>query len=296
MQSSSKTRYRRCSRAAIASVLLGVSSGVAMAKDEKAVEEAAALFSRAKFDRSTTIDNKYLPLKPGTRQVYNGSTQEGNERVPHRIVWTVTDLVKDINGVRAVVVWDRDFKAGKLIENELVFFAQDNEGNVWHLGQIREVFEEKDFVGAQAWLAGSEGAKAGVMMQAAPQAGTPGYSQGYAPSPFNWTDVGRVDRVGRKTCVKTGCYKDVLVIAEGSTEEGPDAEQLKYHAPGVGFVRVGWRGKREKNRETLELTEIGTLDEKGLAEARAEAREIEKRAYIYGRTAPAELRPVAQTQ
>jgi hypothetical protein len=296
MQSRAKTRYRRCSRAAVAAVLLGVSGGVAMAKEEKAVEEAVALFSRAKFDRSTVIDNNYFPLKPGTRQVYKGSTQEGNERVPHRIVWTVTDLVKDINGVRAVVVWDRDFSAGKLIESELVFFAQDNDGNVWHLGQIRETYDELELVGGRAWLAGSEGAKPGIMMLADPSSVKRTYSQGYAPPPFNWTDVARVDKLGQKTCVKTGCYKDVLVIAEGSTEEGPDAEQLKYHAPGVGFVRVGWRGKREKNRETLELTEIGTLDEKGLAEARAEAREIEKRAYIYGRTAPAELRPVAQSQ
>ncbi|HSF22936.1 MAG TPA: hypothetical protein VLE20_01830 [Blastocatellia bacterium] len=275
---------------------MGVSGGVAMAKEEKAVEEAVALFSRAKFDRSTVIDNKYFPLKPGTRQVYKGSTQEGNERVPHRIVWTVTDLVKDINGVRAVVVWDRDFSADKLIESELVFFAQDNDGNVWHLGQIRETYDELELVGGRAWLAGSEGAKPGIMMLADPSSVKRTYSQGYAPPPFNWTDVARVDKLGQKTCVKTGCYKDVLVIAEGSTEEGPDAEQLKYHAPGVGFVRVGWRGKREKSRETLELTEIGTLDEKGLAEARAEAREIEKRAYIYGRTAPAELRPLAQTQ
>ncbi len=296
MQSSSETRYRRCSRAAIASVLLGVSSSVAMAKDEKAVEEAVALFSRAKFDRSTVIDNKYFPVKPGTRHVYKGSTQEGNERIAHRVVWTVTDLVKDINGVRAVVAWESDFSAGKLIETELVFFAQDNDGNVWHLGQLRETYDELEFVGGRAWLAGSEGAKPGIMIPADPGSVKGTFSQGYAPPPFNWTDVGRVDKLGQKTCVKTGCYKDVLVIAEGSTEEGPDAEQLKYHAPGVGFVRVGWRGKREKNRETLELTEIGRLDEKGLAEARAEALEIEKRAYIYGRTAPAEPRPLAQTQ
>ena len=86
----------------------------------------------------------------------------------------------------------------------------------------------------------------------------------------------------------------MLVISEGSTEEGPDAEQLKYHAPGVGFVRVGWRGKGEKLRESLELTEIVKLDANAMAQARAEALEIEKRAYIYGRTPPAELNPVAQ--
>jgi hypothetical protein len=187
-------------------------------------------------------------------------------------------------------------RACKLIESELVFFAQDDAGNVWHLGQLRETYDETEFVGGRAWLGGTDGAKAGIMMKADPRAGTPGYAQGYAPAPFDWNDVGRVDKVGQKTCVRTGCYKDVVVISEGSTEEGPDAEQLKYHAPGVGFVRVGWRGTGEKLRETLELTEIVKLDAKALAEARAEALAIEKRAYIYGRTAPAELNPVAQAE
>lgn len=297
MQSKSKAfHYRRYTRAGLASALMAVSSSVALAIDEKAVESEAALFNSAKFDRSTVIDNKYFPLKPGTRHVYNGSTQEGNERIPHRIVWTVTDLTKDINGVRAVVVWDRDFSAGKLIESELVFFAQDNDGNVWHLGQIRETYDDVEFVGGRAWLGGSEGAKPGIMMMADPASVKRTYSQGYAPPPFNWTDVARVDKLGQKTCVKTGCYKDVLVTTEGSTEEGPDAEQLKYHAPGVGFVRVGWRGNREKNRETLELTKIVKLDEKEMAEARAEALAIEKRAYIYGRTPPAEPLAGARTQ
>jgi hypothetical protein len=274
--------------------LLAISSGFAMAKDEKGPE--VPQLDRTKFERSTVVDNKYHPLVPGTRHIYNGSTQEGRERVPHKVVWTVTDLTKVVDGVRAVVVHEQDHRDGKLIESELVFFAQDDAGNVWHLGQLRETYDETEFVGGRAWLGGTDGAKAGIMMQADPRAGTPGYSQGYAPPPFNWTDHGRVDKVGQKTCVRTGCYKDVLVISEGSAEEGPDAEQLKYHAPGVGFVRVGWRGKGEKLRETLELTEIVKLDEKAMAEERAESLAIEKRAYIYGRTAPAELNPLAQAQ
>jgi hypothetical protein len=267
-----------------------------MAKDEKGPRIEPPQFDRTNFERSTIVDNKYHPLVPGTRHTYKGSVQEGGERVPHKVVWTVTDLTKVVDGVRAVVVHEQDHQAGKLIESELVFFAQDNAGNVWHLGQLRETYDETEFVGGRAWLGGTDGAKAGIMMQADPRPGTPGYSQGYAPPPFNWTDVGRVDKGGQKTCVRTDCYKDVLVISEGSTEEGPDAEQLKYHAPGVGFVRVGWRGKGEKLRETLELTEIVKLDAKAMAAARAEALAIERRAYIYGRTAPAELNPLAQAE
>jgi hypothetical protein len=295
MQSTTTVSYRRrCARVGFASVLMAVTSGVAMAKNEKTQPTEAPVFDRTKFERSTIVDNKYHPLVPGTRHIYKGSVQEGGERIPHRVVWTVTDLTKVVDGVRAVVVHEQDHRAGKLIESELVFFAQDSAGNVWHLGQLRETYDETEFVGGRAWLGGTDGAKAGIMMQADPRPGTSRYSQGFAPPPFNWTDVGRVDKIGQKTCVKTGCYKDVLVISEGSTEEGPDAEQLKYHAPGVGFVRVGWRGKGEKLRESLELTEIVKLDANAMAQARAEALEIEKRAYIYGRTPPAELNPVAQ--
>ena len=82
------------------------------------------------------------------------------------------------------------------------------------------------------------------------------------------------------------------MIAESSKEE-LDAHQLKYYARGVGNVRVGWRGKGEKTRETLELVEVVKLGPEDLAKARAEALELEKRAYTYGRTPPAEQMPGA---
>jgi hypothetical protein len=275
---------------------LGLSSSVLTAQKNKAPEKQFEDFDRNNFDRSTSIDNKWMPLKPGTQYVYKGSTQEEKKRVPHRVVFVVTDLIKVINGVPAVVVWELDYKAGKMVEQELVFFAQDKDGNVWHLGQLSETYDDQEFVGGRAFLVGTDGARAGIMMQAEPRLGTPSYSQGYAPPPFNWTDRGKVDKVGQKTCVPTGCYNDVLIIAESSEEEGPEAEQLKYYAPGIGFVRVGWRGKGEKLRETLELVETAKLDPEALAKARAEALQIERRAYVYGRTPPAELMSATGSQ
>jgi hypothetical protein len=268
-------------------------SGVVMAQKASTPEKRFEDFDRKNFDRSTDVDNKWFPLKPGMQYVYKGTTQEGKKRVPHRLVVTVTDLTKMIDGVRTIVVWEVDYKGGRLVETEIVFFAQDKDGNVWHLGQLRETYDEKEFVGGRAFLSGTDGARAGIIMQAEPRLGTPSYSQGYAPPPFNWTDRAKVDQVGQKTCVLTGCYQDILVTAESSDEEGPEAQQLKYYAPGVGFVRVGWRGKGEKVRETLELAEVVKLDSAALAKARADALELEKRAYIYGRTPPAELLPQA---
>ena len=85
-----------------------------------------------------------------------------------------------------------------------------------------------------------------------------------------------------KNCVPTGCYDDVLVIAETSKSE-PNAEQLKYYARGVGNVRVGWRGKGEKLQETLELTGIAKLSPEALAKARAAALDLDQRAYRFSK-------------
>ena len=98
--------------------------------------------------------------------------------------------------------------------------------------------------------------------------------------------------MGQKTCVPVDCYEDVLVIAETSQSE-PDAQQLKYYARDVGNVRVGWRGKGEKTKETLELAELVQLSPEALAEVRAEALKLEKHAYeiskdVYAHTSPAE--------
>ena len=113
------------------------------------------------------------------------SPSRNGENVPHRIVFTVTDLTKVINGVRTVVIFGRDYSRGELLEAELAFFAQDRDGNVWHLGQYREMYDEVGLVGGRAWLVGHlDGARAGIMMKAKPPLGTPSYSQGYAPAPF----------------------------------------------------------------------------------------------------------------
>jgi hypothetical protein len=244
-------------------------------------------FDPDNFDHPTTIDNEWLPLKPGTQFIYEGFTVEDGEEIPHQIVFTVTDLTKVIGGVRTVVIFDRDYSDGELEESELTFFAQDNDGNVWHLGQYSETYDEEGFVGGQAFLVGHlEGVKAGIMMKAEPKLGTPSYSQGFAPPPFNFTDRARVFKTGQETSVPFGDFEDVLVIEEFDQEE-PDAFQLKYYAASVGNVRVGWRGADE-SQETLELVDVVQLGEDALSEVRAEALELETRANVYGSTPPAE--------
>ena len=249
-------------------------------------------FERAQFDDPTNIDNKWLPLTPGTQFVYEGSTfvVEEQLREVHRVVFTVTDLTKVIDGVRTLVVWDRDYSGGELVETELAFHAQDNDGNVWHLGQYPEEYEDGKFYDAPAWIVGRQGAHAGVSMKAKPKLGAPSYAQGYAPPPLNWDDRARVYKVGMKVCVPVDCYENVLVTEEFEPSI-PGVYQLKYYASGVGNIRVGWRGKKQDERETLELVEVKHLSPEAMAEVRKAAMELDRRAYerskVYRDTQPA---------
>jgi hypothetical protein len=288
---------------------LELSSGCVTAQDNKtdskststtdgmAAEKKFEDFDAGKFERSTQIDNGYMPLKSGMRYVYEGSTVEDDGTVvPHKVVINVTDLTKMIGGVRSVVTWDLDYSDGELVEAELAFFAQDNEGNVWRMGEYPEEYDEGKFIEAPTWIHGLEDARAGIMMKANPQPGTTSYSQGWGPA-VDWTDRGQVDQIGQKTSVPAGSYDDVAIIAETSASE-PDAQQLKYYARGVGNIKVGWRGAGEKTKETLDLTKVEQLDAKAMAEVRDAAMKMEKHAYevsknVYAHTPPLEHTPIA---
>ena len=236
-------------------------------------------FERARFENSAHIDNMWLPFTPGTQFVYEGSaTIEDEGRQPRRVVTTVTDLTKEIGGVRTLVISEKDYTAGQLSEPELAFFAQDDAGNVWLVGEYPEEYENGRFDKAPAWINGQEGARAGITMLADPRIDTPDYAQGFAPPPVEFTDRGEVYKTDQQTCVPVDCYRNVLVTEEFNPDE-PDSYQLKYYAPGVGNVRVGWRGKKEEEKETLKLTDYRHLSPEALAKVRRDAMEMDQRAY-----------------
>jgi hypothetical protein len=250
-------------------------------------------FDPANFGDPTTVDNTYFPLTPGTRFVYEGQALDGKDTVERRVEMIVSDLTKEIAGVQTVVIWERDHTDGELEESEIAFFAQDDGGNVWLFGEYPEEYDGEEIVKTPAWIAGIGGARTGITIMGHPELGTPSYAQGFAPPPVNWNDRARVYQVGEQTCVPEACYQDVLVTEEFERTK-PGAFQLKFYAPGVGTVRVGWRGKNEKEREELELVELTSLGAAELADVRDEVLAIEARAYelspdVYGPTLPLEM-------
>jgi len=248
------------------------------------------VFNRSDFSNPTRIDNRWSPLVPGNVFILDGRSNRGGGLLPHRVVFTVTDLVKEINGVDAVMLWDRDYNNGELQEAELAFFAQDDDGNVWLMGEYPEEYQGDIFIGAPStWISGFSGADAGILVPGSSHLAEV-YLQGWAPD-VNFLDCGRAFAVGQSVCVPYNCFENVFVVDEWSPLEPASGHQRKYYAPGVGNVLIG--AVDDPEAETLVLTSILRLSPEELAEARVEALRLEQRAYEinadYQRTQPSRL-------
>ena len=243
-------------------------------------------FDASTFSNGANITNEWLPLQPGRRWIHDGVTIEGGERIPHRIVFTVTNLTKRIDGVDTIVAYVEDYTDGELVEKEIAFYGQDDAGTVWYFGEHPEEYEDGEFVQAPTWIAGLADAKPGVKMYADPASHPEALYQGYAPE-VEWNDYGRLDEHQNEDCVQAGCFNDVYRFAESSDAE-PGVFQLKSYARGVGEIRVGWRGGGD-TQEDLTLKSKATLNGAALEKFDKLARAMEAHAYqispdLYGKT------------
>ena len=270
-----------------------VSRSVLLAKAAATAKAVAAVKAQAgqpgRFPQPTRVRNPWFPLVPGAEFVYQGNIVADGSSTPHSVVFTVTDLTKVVDGVRTVVAWDRDFLKGQLQEQELAFFAQDSQGNVWNFGEYPEEYENGKFTGAPStWIRGAAGAYGGIHMLARPRAGAR-YVEGLVPA-IEFDDVSTVVSTSQRTCTRTGCYRHVLVVDETSPNDPASGHQIKYYAQHAVLVRVGARGG--DTQEFLTLAAVHHLGRSASAKARSEVLAMDRRAYqvskVYRVTKPAE--------
>ena len=226
-------------------------------------------FAAERFTAASNAPNPWFPLTPGYQSVRQGEVNKGSRRLPHQRVLTVTDATKEIAGVRATLVLDQDFDGGELSEQALDFLAQDQDGNVWYLGSYTEAYEGGEFVNANdAWLAGVDGAKAGILMMADPQPGMARYAQ--ATVPGEGTAKAEILERDLSLCVPFKCFTEVLLIQE-------DGSENTYYAPGAGGIRLEpVSGDPQETEELINLTQLG---EQGLAELSDEAVRLDQHAH-----------------
>jgi len=176
--------------------------------------------------------NPYWPLVPGTTYIYEGETEDG----PERIEVTITDETREILGVECFVVRDTVFIDEEMVEDTRDWYAVDVEGNVWYFGEITLNFEDGELVDIEgSWEAGEEGAKPGVVMFADPQVGHV-YRQEFLLGEAE--DVGAIHGVDESVNVEIGSFTDCILTHEYTPidPELVELPELKYYAPGVGFV------------------------------------------------------------
>jgi Ca2+-binding RTX toxin-like protein len=197
-------------------------------------------FTAATFGNSTAINNQFFPLPGGTINSYSAAQidPEAGEMETERNDHFATFETRTIEGVTVVVVRDTAYADGVLVEDTLDWYAQDDNGNVWYLGEIATNYNYNDdgeFIGTDfdgSWEAGVDGAAPGWIMRADPMPGDSYFQEFYAGVA---EDEGLVIATGLDIETDFGSFQNVVKILDTSDLE-PGVGAFKYFAPGIGLI------------------------------------------------------------
>ena len=209
--------------------------------DESALPQGSEPVRLDPADFVSQIDNPYWPMAPGSTWVYEETDAEGNVQ---RVEVTVTERTRSILDIAATVVHDVVTESGVVKEDTYDWYAQDESGNVWYLGEDTKEYEDGKVVSTKgSWEAGRDGAQPGIIVPAQPEVGM-SYRQEYYAGEAE--DAAEVLSLDERVDVPYGSLDGVLVTRD-YTPLDPKAAERKYYAPGVGPVLVvGLAGSREE--------------------------------------------------
>jgi hypothetical protein len=208
-------------------------------------------FRISSCELAPTGRNEYFILEPGFRLVLEG----GNEKV----AVTVLDETKTITGVvderdssttvTTRVVEEREWKDDELIEVSRNFFAIcPTTKDVFYFGEEVDDYKDGQVTShGGAWLAGENGARAGLIMSGDPKAGMK-YYQEIAPDVA--LDRAEVVSLDETLDTPAGEFSNSLMTQEG-TALNPNEKEFKTYAPGIGLIQ----------EESLLLIEYGFIGE-----------------------------------
>lgn len=183
--------------------------------------------------------NPLYPLIAGQIHRFRSSDEE--------ITVTTTHEVALIAGVPCRVVTDTVRVDGEVTEDTVDWFAQDIYGNVWYCGESTAEYEDGRPVNVDgSFMAGTDGAKPGLIMKATPAVGDV-YRQEFDLG--NAEDAAEVTSLTGSATVPAASCASTCLVTEETTALSPDALENKYYKPGVGVIL-------EVNLETGERTEL----------------------------------------
>jgi hypothetical protein len=194
-----------------------------------------------------SIDNPYLPLKPGTVFTYRGVGDDGTTRELNIV--RVTHRKKRIMGIDAVVVLDKVWAAGKPEERTFDWYAQDRDGNVWYMGENSFDWEHGHWVRNDgSWTAGVGNGKPGVIMLAHPRRGD-AYRQEYSPG--HAVDQAKVLGDGGAVDTPFRSFSHTLLTREYSTLDRQ--YEKKWYVRGVGVIQEDAVTKSKEHSELVSV-------------------------------------------
>jgi hypothetical protein len=233
-------------------------------------------FDAANFVDPTLSTNRWHPTKPGTKWVRTGTTEVGSRTVPHQVVTTMTDVIREIDGVKTIAMLDQETDAGQISQVSIDYFGLDKEHNVWLLGGYTEAYQGGQFTNTTLpWLGKESGGEPGILMPANPVKTTPRWF--IDKNSLEEGSAAEVVDTGQSQCVEFACYKNVLVIREGKVE-GIDNE-FKYYASGVGLI-LNTPRRESSHKDTEALANLSQLTPRGLSEASNEVLRLEAHARV----------------
>jgi len=190
----------------------------------------------------TSGGNAFLKLKPN-RQLYLSNKEcrscvreDGLVELWITILPETRDVTFKYGGkmhtVRTRVLEEYETEDGEVEEISKNFVADCNPmHDVYYFGE--DVFDGDGNPMDDAWLAGVDGAKPGILMPDRAFLLGSRYFQEFAP---NAKDRGEHTSMGFEVDVPAGTFKNCIEVTETSPLE-PGHESLKTYCPGVGMVR-----------------------------------------------------------
>lgn len=192
--------------------------------------------------------NEFFILEPGFQMTLEGSAGlSGTTYV--KLIITVLDETREVDGVLTRVVEEREWKNDELYEVARNFFAIDEEtGDVFYFGEEVDFYKDGKITSHKgAWLAGENDATAGLIMAGKPEVGMK-YYQEFAPDQaMDRAEVINLDEVLE---TPAGTFTDCLKTKEGTALNKKERE-FKTYAPGIGLIQD----------QSLLLISYGFIDE-----------------------------------
>lgn len=184
-------------------------------------------------DWSSTGANRYFILEPGFTLELEG--KEGGKTL--RLVITVLDETKKVQGVETRVVEERETLGDELVEVSRNWFAiSKRTSSVYYFGEDVDIYKDGKVVShGGAWISGEKGARFGLMMAGTALLGSR-YYQEVAPEVA--MDRSEIVSLSEKVETPAGTFEKCLKTLETTPLEKA-AKDYKLYAPGIGLIVDG---------------------------------------------------------